>query len=207
MDGEFRVQLKSYDAAQLIQAFKEYYGDNLTNAYDKSAYKVSGYVKQTDFCSGYQTNDSLFMVYNREGNALKIYVESFNQQDLNNLKNTINRYFKSITEMLDDKEIKWSKPQATILVEKSPLTGVVKTKKDYLKETFENQREKLFFLPISTVLAAGLAFYWNIADKGDTTKDVKKAVISTLEAIIGFVLLFLVQLLFVRNKREFTFKF
>ncbi len=207
MDGEFKVQLKHYDPVQIVRIFTEYYGDRLQDAYSKSAYRKSGILKKNDFCAGYQTNDSLFLVYNREGNTLKIYVEPVNQQDLNNLKDTINKYFKGVTEMLDDESIKWSKPQANILVEKCPLTGTVKTRWDQVKEIFENQREKLFLVPIGSVLASFLAIHWSILEKSEGAKDLKKAVISTLEAYIGLVLLLLVQLLFTGNKRQFTFKF
>jgi hypothetical protein len=108
--------------------------------------------------------------------------------------------------LLDKKKMKWSKPQATITLEECPLTGVYKTKKDVLRQTFEDQREKLFFLPIGTALAIGATVYLNIADKGDAIKDAKKAVISTLESFIVFVILFLFQWLISSNKRAFTFK-
>ncbi|HVU95462.1 MAG TPA: hypothetical protein VHE34_09565 [Puia sp.] len=137
---------------------------------------------------------------------MKVYVETLNQQDLNNLKNTLNEYFKNITEMLDRKRIKWSKPQATIRLENCPLTGFVKTRKLYLKGIIEDQREKLFIVPIGSLLASFLAIHWNILEKDEASKDLKKAVISTLEAYIGLLILLLIGLIFVGNKREFTFK-
>ena len=33
MDGEFRVQLKEYKADKIVEAFIEYYGDNLAQAF------------------------------------------------------------------------------------------------------------------------------------------------------------------------------
>lgn len=206
MDGEFRVQLKEYKADKIVEAFIEYYGDNLAQAYSKSAYRNSGNVSQDDLCAGYQTKDSLFLVYNREGNSLKVYVEPVNKKDVNHMRELINRYFKGVTEMLDKKKIKWSKPQATITLEECPLTGVYKTKRDALRQIFEDQREKLFFLPISTILAIGLTVYLNITDKGDAIKDAGKAVTSTLESAIVFLILFLVQWLSSSNKRAFIFK-
>jgi len=206
MDGEFRVQLKNYDAAKVVGAFIESYGDNLAQAYAKSAYHHSGNVSPDDLCAGYQTNDSLFLVYNREGNFLKVYVEPVNKKDVNHMRELINRYFNGVTKMLDGKKIKWSKPQATITLEECPLTGVYKTKKDALRQIFEDQREKLFLLPIGTILAIGITVYANITDKGDALADAKKAVSSTLESVIVFVVLFFVQFLFGSDKRAFTFK-
>lgn len=91
MEGEFRIQLKNYDPHKIVQAFEEYYGDNLDKAYEKSAYYGSGDVKRSDICAGYQTNDSLFLVYNREGNYLRVYVEPTNNRDINLMKELINR--------------------------------------------------------------------------------------------------------------------
>lgn len=206
MDGEFRVQLKNYDAERIIEAFIESYGDNLAQAYARSAYQDSGNVSQDDLCAGYQTNDSLFLVYNREGNSLKVYVEPVNKKDVNHMRELINRYFDGVTKMLDRKKIKWSKPQATITLEECPLTGEYKTKKDALRQIFEDQREKLFILPIGTMLAIGITVYLNITDSGDALTDAKKAVISTLESVIVFLLLFVLQWLVGSNKRAFTFK-
>jgi hypothetical protein len=89
MDGEFRVQLKEYNTEKIVKAFIEYYGDNLAQAYAKSAYQDSGDVSQNDLCAGYQTNDSLFLVYNREGNFLKVYVEPANKKDVNHMRELV----------------------------------------------------------------------------------------------------------------------
>jgi len=206
MVGEFRVRLTVYDIDKIVQAFKEYYGDNLTQAYGRSAYQTSGDVKQADLCAGYQTNDSLFLVYNREGNYLKVYVEPANKKDLNHMKELINRYFKGVTEMLDKKKIKWSKPQATITLEDCPLTGDYKTKVERLKEVFENQREKMFLAPIGMVAATATTAYFNIIDKNDASKDAGKALTSSLEALFGFILLIVLKVVFTPGKRVFTFK-
>ncbi len=80
MDGEFRVELKEYDADRIVEAFIEYYGNKLDQAYENCAFQYSGNVLQDDLCAGYQTNDSLFLVYNREGNSLKVYVEPVNKK-------------------------------------------------------------------------------------------------------------------------------
>ncbi len=122
------------------------------------------------------------------------------------MRELINRYFKGVTEMLDKKKIKWSKPQATITLEECPLTGVFNTRKDVLMQIFEDQRKKLFLLPVGSVLAIGLTVYFNISDKIDAIKDAKKAVTSTLESLIVFILLFLIQWLAGSNKRAFAFK-
>jgi len=206
MDGEFKVELKDYNAAKIIGSFKEYYGNRLAEAYARSKYQLSGLIKEEGFCAGHHTHDSLFLVYNREGTWLKVYVETVNRQDINNLKNIINSYFKIITKMLDKKKIKWLNPQATIRVQNIPLPGVFQTRKKYLKQIFEDQREKLFLVPIGSVLASFLAIHWNILDKVESSSDLKKTVSSTLEAYIGLILLFLIKLLWVGNNREFSFK-
>ncbi|HWB91940.1 MAG TPA: hypothetical protein VG605_08815 [Puia sp.] len=206
MDGEFRIQLKNYDSHKIIEAFIEYYGDHLDQAYNKSAYYRTGDVKRSDICAGYQTSDSLFLVYNREGNYLKVYVEPSNKKDINLMKELINRYFKSVTQMLDNKHIKWHKPQATITLEECPLPGIYKTKKEALKEIFEDQREKVVFTPIGTFLAIFIARYLSIMDKIDAGKDAEKALTSTLEALIVVLLLIVCQVFLVSTKRVFTFK-
>jgi hypothetical protein len=55
-------------------------------------------------------------------------------------------------------------------------------------------------------LAIGATAYLNITDRRDAIKDVEKAVTSTLEAFIVFVILFVLQWLFSSSKRAFTFK-
>jgi hypothetical protein len=100
MDGEFRVRLKNYNTDKIVEAFIEYYGDNLAQAYAKSAHQDSGNVSQDELCAGYQTKDSLFLVYNREGNSLKVYVEPVNKKDVNHMRELINRYFKGVTEIV-----------------------------------------------------------------------------------------------------------
>jgi hypothetical protein len=206
MDGEFRVRLKKYDSKKIIQAFGEYYVSDLAHVYARSAYNINAVVNLADFCAGYQTNDSLFLVYNREGNYLKLYVEPANKKDLTQMKELINRYFKGVTEMLDNKKIKWSKPQATITLEESPLTGHFKTKRETLWEIFENQREKMFLAPLGMVTATAATMYFNIVDKNDAGKDVGKAVTSGLEALFGFIVLVILKVLFTPGKRAFAFK-
>ena len=206
MDGEFRVKLKEYDTAIIIQIFVEHYGDKLAQAYAKSAYRKTGTLGQDDFCAGFQTSDSLFLVYNREGNDLKVYVEPTNKKDINLMKELVNRFFKGVTEMLDKKKIGWSKPQATITLEDCPLTGGYKTRMEILKEVFENQREKMFLAPIGMLAATAVTAYINIIDKIDASKDAGKAVTSAVEALFGFILLVILKVLLTPNKRAFTFK-
>jgi hypothetical protein len=206
MDGEFRVEIKDYDATKIIQAFEDHYGDKLAQAYSKSAYQSSGTLGQVDFCAGFQTNDSLFLVYNREGDDMKVYVEPYNKKDINLMKELVNRYFKKITKTLDKKKIKWSKPQATITLEGCPLPGVYKTRKEALKEILQDQKEKVLFSPIGSFLAVGVARYLSIMKEDDITKEVEKIVTSGLEALIVVILMITSQTLIVSNKRAFTFK-
>jgi len=207
MDGEFKVVLKEYDQAELVKAFKEDFNDNFSAAFEKSAYKTSGALQLTDFCAGYLTRDSLFLVYNREGDIMKVYVETPNARDLNNLKNTINKYFGGITKMLDKRKMKWSSPEATITLENLPLYGFIKTWKDKLKDLIRDQKEKLFIVPFGSLFAVYLAIHWNFVRSDDASKDLKKAVISTLEAYLGFLILVCIQLFFAGKKRKFTFNF
>jgi|SRR6185312_8543411 len=206
MDGEFRVEIKDYDAATIIQAFVEDYGSKLTQTYGKSAYQSSGTLGQDDFCAGYQTNDALFLVYNREGDDLKVYVEPTNKKDINLMKELVNRYFSKITKTLDKKKIKWSKPQATITLEGCPLTGVYKTRVEALKEIWRDQKEKVLFTPIGAFVAVGAARYLSIMQKDDIAKEVEKIVTSALEALVVVALMVVIQVLIVSNKRAFTFK-
>jgi muramoyltetrapeptide carboxypeptidase LdcA involved in peptidoglycan recycling len=122
------------------------------------------------------------------------------------MKELVNRYFKGVVEMLDKKGIKWSNPQATITLEECPLPGIYRTKMQALKEIFEDQREKMIFTPIGTFLAIFIARYLSIMDTIDAAKDAKKAVTSTLEALIVVILLIGCQVLLVSRKRAFTFK-
>jgi hypothetical protein len=206
MDGEFRVEIKAYDATKIVQAFVEHYGNKLAEVYSKSAYQSTGTLGPDDFCAGYQTNDSLFLVYNREGNDLKVYIEPANKRDINLMKTFVNRYFKGITDMLDKKTIKWSKPQATITLEGCPLTGVYTTKAEAFKEILRDQKEKVLFTPIGAFLAVGGARYLSIMEKGDVSKEVEKIVTSGLEALVVVALMVVFQVLIVSNKRAFTFK-
>jgi hypothetical protein len=206
MDGEFRVWLKEYNIEEITKVFIESYGNNLVQAFAKSEYQKNSAVTLDDFCAGYHTKDSLFLVYNREGNFLKVYVEPANKKDLNHMRDLINRYFKGVTDMLDKKDITWSKPQATITLEECPLTGVYKKKSEYLKDIFDNQREKLFIVPLGTVLATCTLVHFNITSSADAGKDWEKAVTSTLEAFFAFVFLLLGQWILTVNKRAFTFK-
>ena len=122
------------------------------------------------------------------------------------MKDLLNRYFSEITLMLEDEKIAWNKPQASITLEECPVSGTYKSKLDNFKELIEDQRETLFYLPIGTVAAAILAIYLNIASREDAGKDLRKAVISTLEAVIVFLLLVLSRVLLSKSKRAFTFK-
>jgi hypothetical protein len=206
MDAEFRVELKDYDPTRIIPAFIEHYGDKLAQAYSKSAYQSTGALGQDDFCAGYQTSDSLFLVYNREGNDLKVYIEPTNKKDINLMKELVNRYFKKITRTLDENDIIWFKPQATITLEECPLTGIYKTKMEAFKDIWLDQREKVLFTPIGAFLAVGGARYLSIMGTDDASKEVEKIVTSSLEALAVVALMVLFQILIVSGKRAFTFK-
>lgn len=207
MDGEFKVLLKKYDQAQLVTAFNENFTNNFTQAYEKSAYQASGILKQSDFCTGYITKNSLFLVYNREGDTMKIYVEIYNLKDVGKLKTDINSYFESITRMLDRKKIKWERPQATITLENYELYGVMKTRKERIMEIFKEQREKLFLVPIGSFAVSFAFIHWHVLEKDDGAKDLLKAVSATAEAYVGLLLLLIVQFLFEIRKRNFIFNF
>jgi hypothetical protein len=206
MDGEFRVEIKKYDATKIVGAFTDHYTNKLAEAYAKSAYSRTGTLSIDDFCAGYQTKDSLFLVYNREGDELKIYIEPSNTRDINFMKLLLNRYFKQITVMLDKNKIKWSDPQAVITLEECPLPGLYTTKAEAFKEILKDQREKVFFTPIGALLAIGGARYLSIMEAGDVGKELGKIVTSTLEALSVVLLMILLQVLFVSRKRAFSFK-
>ena len=207
MYGEFRVKLASFDQVTVTKIFTDAYQNKLPGAYARSAYKNGTSVSVSDFCAGYHTNDSLFLVYMMESDRLKVYVETANKKDLALMKATINRYFEQVTDLFKKHELQWSKPEATITLEECPVYGFVKTKKDRFKDIWESQKEKLFITPIASLTASYLALKINILPADDLVKDMKKAVILTAEAYIGVIIGLIIGVLLTANKKAFTFNF
>lgn len=201
------MKLSRFDQARVTKIFNDAYQNKLPGAFGRSAYKSGTLVSENEFCSGYHTNDSLFLVYMMESDRLKIYVETVNKKDLNVMKITINRYFDQVTDLLKANGLKWSKPEATITLEECPVFGFIQTKKERLNEMWLDQKEKLFIAPIASLLASYLALKVNILPADDIIKDMKKAVILTTESYIGVIIGFIVAVLLIGNKKVFTFNF
>ena len=81
----------------------------------------------------------------------------------------------------------------------------MKTLPKRIRAIFDEKWEKLLLAPIASILASYCAIRFNLLDKEDYIKDVKKAVILTIEAYIGLVAILIIQVLFKANKKEFTF--
>ena len=207
MNGEFRVLIKSFDQSKIIETFKYHFTDNFSAAYDRSMYKMTGILKQSDFCFGYLTNNSLFLVYNREGDTMKVYIENLPKGDVNGLKTAIDTHFGSITRMLDKVGIRWKAPEATITLENHPLYGSLKTPLGRISDSIKKQKEKLFMVPIGSFVASFFAVQWNILAGDVGRKDMIKTLITTIEAYIGLVVLLITQVFLISNNRKFTFNF
>lgn len=212
MDGEIRLKLRGFDQEKVTKIFTNAYPNNLASAYARSAYdRIAREGEKTltsnDFCAGYHTNDSLFLVYWMEADVLKVYVETVNNKDMVLMKATINRYFQQITRLFDNQGMNWSKPEATITLEDCPFYGFVKTRKERFAEIWKAQKEKLFVTPIASLLASYFALKVNILPGDDLLKDMKKAVILTAEAYIGIILVLFFEVILKSSKKVFTFNF
>ncbi len=206
MNGEFKVLVKKYDANKLISAFGKNFTENLSGAYSKSGAK-SDILKESDFCFGYLTNDSLFLIYNREERWMRVYIESIAVQSVRGLQDAINRYFESITRMLDREKISWNDPQATISLENYPLYGSYKTRWQRSTDFFKEKKEKLFVIPIASFIVSFLLIHYRILTGEDAKKNMLETLTVTAEAYIGVILVLIFQFLLVPNKRKFIFNF
>jgi hypothetical protein len=205
MTGEFKIQLKNYDQDVLTKIFNQEYHDKLNQAYSQSAYKDGRIFRKPDFCSGTITDGSLLLIYTLQADTLKCYVETDMTHDLAVMKKAINMYFGQVISILDKNKFKWHHPEATIKLEKYPFYGYVKTLPKRIRAIIDEKWEKLFLSPIASILASYCAIRFNLLDKEDYIKDVKKAVILTTEAYIGLVAILFIEVLFKANKKEFTF--
>jgi len=207
MNGEFRVKLTDFDQEKVTKIFTDAYQNKLPGAFARSAYKSGTLVSESEFCAGYHTNDSLFLVYMMESDRLKVYVETINKKDLVLMKSTVNRYFEQVTDLFKKHGLRWSKPEVTITLEECPVYGFVKTRKDRFLEIWQGQKEKLFIAPIASLAASYVALKVNILPADDLVKDMKKAVILTAEAYIGILIGFIIGVVLTANKKVFTFNF
>ena len=205
MTGEFKIQLKKYNQAQLTKIFNKEYQNKLSQAYARSAYKDGNIFKESDFCSGTIADGNLLLIYTLQADTLKCYVETDVTQDLGLMKKTINTYFGQVISILDKNDLKWHHPEATIKLEKYPFYGYVKTLPKRIRAILDEKWEKLLLAPIASILASYCAIRFNLLDQEDYIKDVKKAVILTIEAYVGLVAILIIQVLFKANKKEFTF--
>ncbi|HXB05467.1 MAG TPA: hypothetical protein VNW04_00080 [Puia sp.] len=205
MTGEFKIQLKKYDQAVLTRIFNQEYHGKLGQAYSQSAYNDGKIFTKADFCSGTITAGSLLLIYTLQADTLMCYVETEVTQDLGVMKKAINTYFGQVISILDKNKIKWHHPEATIKLEKYPFYGYLKTLPKRIRAIFDEKWEKLLLSPIASILASYCAIRFNLLDKDEYIKDVKKAVILTIEAYIGLTAILIIQILFKANKKEFTF--
>jgi|GEM_PF-1984745 hypothetical protein len=205
MTGEFKMQLRNYDQAQLTTLFNKAYQNSLPQAYAKSSYKDGAMFSQDMFCAGSLMDGDLLLIYMLQADTLRCYVETEATQDLAAMKKAINMYFQQIIRILDRNKIKWHNPEATIKLEKYRSYGDVKTLVKRVRAIFEGQWEKLILTPVASLLASYLAIQFHILSMDESLKDAKKAVTLTMEAYIGLVVILIAQVLFKANKKEFTF--
>jgi len=205
MTGEFKMQLRRYDQVQLTKIFNKEYQGKLRHAYSHSVYKDGATFQQSDFCSGSLTSGSLLLIYMLQADTLICYVETEATQDIGVMKKAINTYFRQVITILDKNGLKWHHPEATVKLEKYPFYGYVETFRKRVRSIFDEKWEKLLVAPSASILASYFAIRFNLLDKDEYIKDVKKAVILTGEAYIGLVAIFIIQVLFRTNKKEFIF--
>jgi hypothetical protein len=203
---EFKMKLKNYEQERITKIFVDAYPDRLSTTFSKMDPENRSFYVESDFCVGTYTSGRLLLIWKMEVNVLRIYVECDNKGDIKVMKKTLNECFQQAITILNKNDIKWYDPIATITFEIIPFYGEVKTRSKRVKDIFDQQWEKLILAPLASILTSYLAIQFNILEVGDAVKDIKQALILTIEAYIGLILIIIIQALFKRNKKEFTFK-